>query len=373
MEEITIRYWSPHGRQEETKFHVEHSRIDLVMRAAKRIDLSDISKCVKLQTLDISHNMLEELNLAPLASCSSLNDLRIQSNHLTNLDLWPLTECDNLREVDLSENRLHSIDLSPIFLKTSVRLDSSVVIYADSLLRYIFKSDELAKRFRLVRPDSAPWTAPPVIMWSAYTDLARTIEWIEIEKRIDILLRNLTPEQWYSAQRGLLEGLGMAELAGFDGSPRMLLEGTHDSSSFKEACHIIFDNTVRLLDAQLDEDGPTLFLDIQKMRKTSASKLIPKIAERRKDEVETTSIPIIGSKVFLESLWMTHYGFQVLKAANMGLETTLESFSSIKDSFSEIGMTIKTHKALLPQQANSRNISDGMHNHVLSIIRGSYE
>ncbi|MFW9961177.1 MAG: hypothetical protein ACFFDV_09170 [Candidatus Thorarchaeota archaeon] len=373
MEEITIRYWSPHGRQEETKFHIGHSKIDLVMRAAKKIDLSNISKCSKLQTLDLSHNMLDELNLTALASCTSLNVLRIQSNHLASLDLWPLIDCIGLRELDLSENRLHSIDLSPIFLKTRVRLDSSVAVYADSLLRYIFVRDELVQRFHLVRPDGAPWTAPPVIMWSRYADLASKIGWAEVKRRIDSLLRDVTSEQWYSAQRGLLNGLDMAELAGYDGNPKMLLEGTDESDSFKDASHIIFDNAVQLLDAQLDNDGPTLFLDIQKMRKTSASKLIPKIVERRKDEIETTFIPSLGSKVFLESLWMTHYGFQILKAANVAIVTNLESFRSIKDSFAEVGLAIKTHETSMPQLADSGSISNGMRSHVLAIIQGSYD
>jgi len=343
------------------------------MRAAKKIDLSDIHKCAKLQILDLSHNMLDELDLKALAGCSSINELRIQSNHLTSLDLWPLVDCIGLRELDLSENRLHSIDISPIFLRSRVRLDSSVVIYADSPLRYIFTREELAERFRLVRPDSAPWTASPVIIWSAYSDISRKIEWVEIKKRIDFLLRDLAPEQWYSAQRGLLNGLGMTELSGFDGDPKMLLEGTEDCNSFREANHIIFDNAVRLLEKQIDNDGPTLFLDIDKMRKTSASKLIPKIVERRTNEVETTVIPRTGSKVFLESLWMTHYGFQILEAANIGLVTTLESFNSIRDSFDEVGMTIETHESSTPQPADLHNISGGMHNHVLAIIRGSYD
>jgi len=373
MEEITIRYWSPHGRQEETKFQIGHSKIDLVMRAAKRIDLSNINRCTRLETLDLSHNMLDELDLSPLAGCSSLKDIRIQSNHLTSLNLWSLTGCVELKELDLSENRLHSLDLSPVFLKTSVSVDSSVVIYADYLLRYVFTRNELAKRFHLIRSDGAPWTAPPVIMWTAYTDLANKLEWTEIKKRIDYLIRDLTQEQWYSAQRGLLGGLGMMELAGLDDNPKKLLQGTNSSTSLKEAGHIIFDNAVRLLETQLDNDGPTLFLDIDKMRKTRASKLIPKIVERRRNEVENVVIPSKGSKVFLESLWMTHYGMQILQATNMDLVTNLESFNSIKRSFDELDMNIKTEDVGATQLSDTIKISRGMQNHVLNFIRGHYD
>jgi hypothetical protein len=373
MEEIAIKYWSPHGRQEEKKFQVGHSKIDLVMRAAKRIDLSNVSKFKSLHTLDLSHNMLDQLDLSPLAACSLLNDVRIQSNHLTSLDLWPLLNCKELKEMDISENRLHGLDLSPIFLKTNVRMDSFVVISADLLLRYIFTRDELGKRFRLIRTDGAPWTAPPVIMWLAYTDLANRLEWIDIKKRIDPLLSDLTQEQWFSAQRGLLSGLGMVELAGFDGNPMELLIGTNGGISFKEAIHTIYDNVVRLLEKQLDNNGPTLFLDIDRMRKTRASKLIPTIVERRRNEVENAVIPSIGSKVYLESLWMTHYGFHILKATNADLVTNLETFNSIKRSFYELGMSIATQSIPIAQLVDSIRTSRGMHRHVLDFIRGFYD
>jgi hypothetical protein len=275
--------------------------------------------------------------------------------------------------MDISENRLHGLDLSPIFLKTNVRMDSFVVISADLLLRYIFTRDELGKRFRLIRTDGAPWTAPPVIMWLAYTDLANRLEWIDIKKRIDPLLSDLTQEQWFSAQRGLLSGLGMVELAGFDGNPMELLIGTNGGISFKEAIHTIYDNVVRLLEKQLDNNGPTLFLDIDRMRKTRASKLIPTIVERRRNEVENAVIPSIGSKVYLESLWMTHYGFHILKATNADLVTNLETFNSIKRSFYELGMSIATQNIPIAQLVDSIRTSRGMHRHVLDFIRGFYD
>jgi len=122
MDEISIKYWSPHGRQEETKFQCGHTEIDLVMRAAQRVDLTNISRCTKLQKLDLSTNMLEKLNLSPISGCTSIQEINLQSNHLTKLDLWPLKDCIELKDLDVSENRLHGLDLTPIFLKTRVRM-----------------------------------------------------------------------------------------------------------------------------------------------------------------------------------------------------------------------------------------------------------
>lgn len=373
MDDITIKYWSPHGRQEETKFQKEHRQIDLVMRAARRIDLSNIHKCSNLEKLDLSHNMLDNLDLLPLAGNSTLQELHIQNNHLTDLDLWPLVGCVKLRAIDLSDNRLRGLDITPIFLTTKIRIDSSTVISADGLLRFIFAREELRERFQLVRTDGAPWTAPPVIMWLSYRELAQKFNWNDIRNRITSTLEKMPSEEWYGAQRGLLIGLGMEELAGFDGNPADLLKGTMDHMSFKDARHIIFDNAIELIESQIDRGGPTLFLGIEKMSKTGASKLIPKIAERRKEEVESACLYIKGSRVFLEELWMTHYGHQLLAASNIGFTTNLEGLESIKSRFEELGMKIRTEKTMIEGSPYIDPSSESMRSHVLHLISGAYD
>ncbi|MBE0526473.1 MAG: hypothetical protein IH631_05990, partial [Candidatus Thorarchaeota archaeon] len=224
MKEITIKYWSPHGRQEETKFQSGHTKIDLVMRAAHRVDLSDLTRCNNLIKLDLSHNMLEELDLFPISGCSSIQEINLQSNHLTGLDLWPLRNCTKLESIDVSENRLHGLDLTPIFHDTQVRMDSSVVVSADCILRYILTREELAKQFLLFRPDGASWSVPPVVIWNLYSEMTQLYDWAHLKERIIFALQRMVPMQWYGAQRGFLHGLGIQEIAGFDGNPRDLLD-----------------------------------------------------------------------------------------------------------------------------------------------------
>jgi hypothetical protein len=373
MDDIIIKYWSPHGRQEETKFQKGHRQIDLVMRAARRIDLSNIRKCSNLEKLDLSHNMLDDLDLSPLTGNSTLQELHIQNNHLEDLDLWPLVDCAKLRVIDLSDNRLRGLDITPIFIATKTRIDSSTVVSADELLRFIFTREQLRERFQLVRTDGAPWTAPPVIMWLSYRELAQKFDWNGIRRRITSTLEKLPSEEWYGAQRGMLIGLGMEELAGFDGNPADLLRGTMNDMSFKDARHIIFDNTIELIESQIERDGPTLFLDMEKMRKTGASKLIPKIAERRREEVENACLYIKGSRVFLEELWMTHYGYQLLAASNIGLTTDLEGLESIKSNFEELGMKIRTENTMIDSSPCMDFVSESMRSHVLHLISGVYD
>lgn len=373
MDEITIKYWSPHGRQEETKFQSGHSKIDLVMRAAKRVDLSDISKCSKLKKLDLSHNMLDELDLSPLAGCTSIQEINLQSNHLTKLDLWTLKECIELRDFDVSENRLHGLDLTPIFLETRVRMDSSVVVSADNILRYVFTKEDLTKQFQLFRPDGASWTVPPVVMWNMYNDMTNRFDWSEMKERIDCVLQRMSQDHWYSAQRGLLDGFGIPEIAGIDGDPRMLLELTDDKMSFEDARQAIFDRAVQLLEWQLNDEGPTLFLDIEKMRKTSASKLIPLIVEQRKHELENSTILVKGSTVFLRPLWLTHYGFNILLATGMGLKTDLEGLASLRESFDELDLELTTQNVTVAKDTYDGKASLGMQGYVFELIRGAYD
>ena len=372
MEEITIKYWSPHGRQEETKFQCGHTKIDLVMRAAQRVDLSNLVRCRDLQKLDLSSNMLDVLDLSPLSGCSSLEEIYIRSNHLTELNLWPLKDNARLVFIDITENRLHGLDLTPIFLNTGVRMDSSVVVTADNILRYVFTKDEMVNQFQLLRSDGASWAVPPVVIWNMYTDMMERYEWAHVKERIETVLQRMSFLKWYGAQRGLLQGLDISMLGGFDGDPSLLIDSAVMKMSHEEARQEIIDTAVKLIEKQLHQDGPTLFLDVENMRETSASKLIPLIVEKRKHEVENTTLLVKGSKVFLRPLWLTHYGFNILSASEMGLTTDLEGLEKLRESFDELEIEIATEKVTVVKDVYQGNASLSMQKHVFDLIRGAF-
>jgi len=373
MDEITIRYWSPHGRQEERKFHRGHSKIDLVMRAANRVDLTNLQECSRLEILDLSNNMIETLDLTPLQNCSTLKEICLRGNHLVNLDLWPLVQCPDLEVLDLSENRLHRIDLSPVFLKTRVIMDSSVVIHADQLLRYIFTRKELTERFYLKRPDGAPWSATPVIIWLDFETSSEEANWEILRKRVTMLIKSLPKEKWFNCQRGFLQSLDMAELSGYDGNPIHLIETTESDMSYSEARSAIYDRTLDLLEDQLTNNGPTLFLDVERMKNTRASKLIPQIIELREKEIENTTLQIKGSRIFLRPLWLTHYGLTILKAMNMGLTTDSEGLNRIQSSLAELDLLVQTKKVKAVQPTSSGKGSLRLRHYVFKYIRGMYD
>jgi hypothetical protein len=354
MDEITIRYWSPHGRQEETKYRCSDEKIDLITRAAKKVDLTNLSKCINLVSLNLANNMIEELDLSPLVENTKLSELRLEN--LPSLNLWPLVNCMNLNTLNLTNNRIQSLDLTPVLTRTKVLVDSSVVIYADYILRYLFTTKELGERFLLVRPDRVPWTAPPVLMWTTYQSLAMRMQWSELRERILNILDQISIDKWYHVQRGLLIGLGMEELAGFDGNPSKLLDTTDDSMSYQAARRAIFDRTVELLDEQISKGGPTLFLDAEAMRESRASKLIAKMVEARKYEIENSVVLTKASISILNSLWLTHYGHKILKALNIGMRH-FGAEDRLKKSFEELGFSLRFEKV---ESLEDVNIDDSM-------------
>ena len=375
MEEITIRYWSPHGRQEETKFRCDDKTIDLIMRAAKKMDLSSLRKCTSLVTLNLANNMLEELDLSPLSGNLTLAELRLENNHLPSLDLWPLGNCNALSKLNLTNNRLQDLDLTPVLTRSHVLLDSSVVMYSDNILRYLLTTKELAERFLLVRPDRAPWTSPPVLMWVSYENLAMKMDWSTIRERILTVLSQTTKEDWYSLQRGLLIGFNMEELAGFDGDPALLLDRADETMDYQNAKRAIFDRAVELLDEQILNEGPTLFLDTEAMKETRASKLIAKIVEARKREINNTTVLTKGSTSLMNSLWLTHYGYKILEALSVGILHFGAELEKIKQSLDELGFTLKTRDvesldtAVIPESVVS---SQSMKHFVFNQIEKAY-
>ncbi|MFW9975679.1 MAG: hypothetical protein ACFFDQ_10460 [Candidatus Thorarchaeota archaeon] len=375
MDEISIKYWSPHGRQEEKKFHCEDTKIDLTTRAAKKVDLSDIQRCEKLGVLNLANNMLEELDLSPLSENKTILEIHLENNHLPSLDLWPLVRCKLLERIYLTQNRLQSLDITPILARSKVMLDSSVVLSADNILRFFFTSKELAERLLLVRTDKAPWTAPPVLMWASYEELARKMDWARIRNRILSVLEHVSQEFWYHIQRGLLIGLGMKELAGFDGDPVKLLETTNNSMDYRAAKRIIFDHTVELLDEQISRNGPTLFLEIEAMKESRASKLIPKIVEARVKEIENTIVFTKGSTSLLNSLWLTHYGYKILEALKVGIRHFGIELERIKASFTDLGFSLKTQEveSLEDPDVSAPHIaSQSMRRYVITEVEKAY-
>jgi hypothetical protein len=344
MSEFVIRYFSPHGRQEERKFRRDASRIELSMRAASEIDLTPLQHCDKLERLDLSHNFLETLDLVPLKDKGILQVLRLQDNRLATLDLWPLHNCPKLVEIELTENRLRTLDVTSVFTCNLLRADSSVVLTADSILKHILTPEKIMAQFQSVRTDRTAWTATPVVIWNDYDKLVESKGWPLVFQRMKSVLSKISEMNWFDAQKGLLESLGMPELSGLDANPMEILIDVSEEEDYESSKERIYDRVVELLADQLERGGPTLFLDVLKMKDTRASRLIPSIVRRRKTELEGLEVQTIRGIAFLHSIWMTSYGFDVLSALDCGLTANSVDMKQIKTAFAEAGFELNIRR-----------------------------
>ncbi|MFW9769442.1 MAG: hypothetical protein ACFFF9_11810 [Candidatus Thorarchaeota archaeon] len=375
MKVITIKYWGHMGRQEETKFQCTDRKIDMMMRAAQRIDLSELSNCTEIDVLNLSTNIIEEVDLAPLSNCHTLTSIILENNRLKTLNLWPLSNCQSLGLLDIKNNQLPKIDLTPVFLYANIELDSSVVISADYILRFALTSEQLKSRFLLIRPDRAPWTATPVILWNSYETLSKSLQWSDISRRIHTILDQVQEQDWFGIQRGLMMGFSLDELSGYDGDPRDLLSTATPDLDYISARTAVFDRAVELLDHQVEEGGSTLFLDTESMKRTKASKLIPKIVEARSREMENAVVPTKGSVALMNSLWMTHYGFKILQALDVGTQHYGDGLNQMKESLDDLGFDLKTEEVA---SIGSTKISDpiiasaSLKKYIMHIVEKSY-
>jgi hypothetical protein len=319
--------------------------------------------------------MIEEIDFTPVSNSGTITSILLENNRLKSLDLWPLTKCLSIRLLDLKNNQLPSVDITPVFLSANIELDSSVVISADYILRFALTSDQLKSRFLLIRPDRAPWTATPVIIWNKYETLAENNNWSDIHQRIAAILDQVDERDWFAIQRGLLMGLSLDEIAGYDGDPRELLSTTTPDQNFESAREAILERTIELLDSQVERGGSTLFLDTESMKTTKASKLIPKIIDARRLEIEKVIVQTKGSVALMNSLWLSHYGFKILRALEVGVQHYGDGLNRVRESLDDLGFELKTEEVSSIAKVQSIDpilASDSLKKHVSHLIENAY-
>ncbi|MHA2140247.1 MAG: hypothetical protein ACXADC_10035 [Candidatus Thorarchaeota archaeon] len=369
MSEFVIRYVSPHGRQEEGKFRDDTSRVELSMRAVINIDLTPLQECNLLEKLELSHNFIESIDLRPLRNAQHLGVIRFKDNRLDSLDLWPLHQCHDLAEIDLTENRLRTLDVTPIFTCNLLRTDSSVVLTADSILKYILTPEKIMAQFQSVRTDRTAWTTTPIVIWNDYEVLRGKLGWPLILERMKSVLSKIPEISWFNAQKGLLEALNMEELSGLDTDPKEILTDVSAEDGFESSKEQIYDKVVELLAEQVERGGSTLFLDVLKMKDTRASRLIPSIVKQRKNELEDLEVQTLRGTGFLHSLWMTSYGYDILSALDYGLTAKTEELNQIRAVFDEADFDLAIERVSSIDHPNWSNTSRSFRRFVFRLAR----
>lgn len=366
METFSIRYESIHGRQEESGIPLDIKRIDLSMRGIKRIDLSSLHGCRSLETIDLSKNNLEDIDLLPLAKIKSIKHLKIHRNRLSTISLWPLFDSPHLEDIDLSQNKLERINLTPIIQHVCVLLDEHTIVEIDYSLRYLLGGKD-STRINLCNSSGVTLGKSPRMIWKKYDEIMLSMDWDKLKKTLVHTIEKMDRRQWFRFQKGVLEGFGIDELAGFDGNPKDLFEELPTEGDFQLIRNAIYDRAIYCLEKQLMEKGSTLFLDVQRMTGTRASKLIPLVVVLREEEIQNVSVHIGGRRANLLPLWLTYYGFEILAVLKFGLTTDMVGLDLISRNLEQLGHSLKTEHVDFEGTKTSATISEGLIDYIYSI------
>jgi hypothetical protein len=207
------------------------------------------------------------------------------------------------------------------------------------------------------------------IEWELYKNQYSETDWNLLKSRLHQLIKKIETEYWFHLQKGLLEGLGMEELSGYDGDPANIISSISNNLTLSQAMPRIYESVTNLLEQQIIHGGPTIFLDVNEFRKTAASRLIPLIVREREKETESTRIPIRGNKVLLRSLWFTAYGFDILRALDLSLETDIHGLAQVEANLRKVGLTIRKEEVDDSFEFIRPDISRSMENFILEIVR----
>jgi len=355
------------------------------MNYLQKIDLSPLSQCVNLQTLDLGANRLQEVSLEPLKNLTALRRFRFDNNKISSIDLRHISASQNLRFIDLSTNRLNTIDLWPLAACTQLDklhlygnnitqvdvtplllLGDPARIYVDEGTEittypgfegYIETDDENSvSRHRWMASTSSGQGQIDNFGWNRILELIP-----EIRSRIadngDLLIQLL-----------LLKALNVQELGLYDGPLDNILDYIPKDADLRTAREKVYDRMVTLVENQLIQNGLTLFIDVDSLTTTRASKLIPLVLEKRRREIEKIVLPVKDNRVDLKPLWLTSYGFAILRGLGVfDLDISRSGFDKIRKAFKEAGLKIRTTQKNKNSKGGLPLVSESMRSHILGL------
>ena len=224
---------------------------------------------------------------------------------------------------------------------------TAVIIFANSLIRTIRKAAydmliEVGETMMVVL------IVDTISDESPYRERLRAILSI-VENGIDFRIPRFLkiPEHhWmhHLTLQNLLTQIGYSWIGLLDGNTKQLVRtmtNLIDSQSNFE--NPIQELLISELCNQIDDDGPTINLNIQKMKEHGElARRISRVIELRSSEINDLVLYQDGDLVDLEPLWLTAYGFRILQSMNVRRQCKIENFDEIKREFGRLGFLLKT-------------------------------
>jgi len=340
-------------------------------RSFDALDLTPLRK-LPLEMLNLGYINEESLDLTPLSSCKNLKHLEFYAP-MRSSSLDPLSGCTNIETLRIETNSM--LDITPVLTSSNLPFQHSAFkgypLVADYAYRYLqIDSLETPEMVLKNTRDSYHY-----LRHSRYSESAQSKS---VDSIVEQLLNILDKQQShrFRVQLGILEGLEMSELSGFDDDLSPILSFA-PKSSYHEFREHVYRKLVDELEQQFQNGGPTLFFDVDVLRVTPATVLIPSLLKRRKDELNQTEISIVNDSVSLLPIWLTGDGFRILRQLGVGevLKVPDDSvgkalLDTIVESIKKTGAAIRVvdNQSLKPE---SVSVSDDFRSYVLLLAKES--
>ncbi len=275
----------------------------------KSIDLSPISSCRNLQYLYLNGNQLDKINLSPLSACSNLHSLWLSQNQIHTIDLSPLNFCPSLRKIDVSANQFQSIDMTP--------LSGNLKVYS------------YAKHTSWLRCDDASYGRPSArCSWRYLRQVAEGLG------------------EDYRVQQDIISALGLERYGFIDYNLRDFFLRMSPNKTDKEAQKRVTNLLVKKIVSVVDRGGSTTGLRLEELltQHNQIAVRAHRIIDLRNEEIEQIVTSVNGDNVNLRELWLTSYGYDILNALDMSLNTDSKGFEQVQSAFAAMGFHLKTGK-----------------------------
>ena len=308
-------------------------KLNLFRNSLRYIDISSLSKCPNLQELYLNLNQLSLLDLSSLTNCPHLTKLYLGSNHIREIDLYPLKGCKELEWLSLARNQLRHVDITPLLF--SQRLETLTVddgVILDSL----FLPEMTRLSWGIEENRSA-------VIEVALPEFIQKHGWPDASSLIASISCTITPLQQREFQNSILHRLGFFDFDVLDFDLISVLELLPETTTCEGLEETVRQNAYRALSDQIRDEGPSHFINIEAVRSNpDLAVLAPAILELRKREISGIVIEEINGVFDLRPLWMTSYGFELLSALSLGLDTDRQGMDQVILHASQTGFELNT-------------------------------
>ncbi|MGY5871013.1 MAG: leucine-rich repeat domain-containing protein [Candidatus Thorarchaeota archaeon] len=359
-------------------------RLDISCNYLSKLDLSALEECKTLKYLDLSENGIESIDLSPLRSCKKLETLDLSYNRLTDVDFLPLAGCKSLRYLYIHRNQLDTVNIAPLnplvhlqkVIIDTMSTGKPVPVYKVEFGNPPPNLNDIlyAMTFKTSRPawlEGAPQINIIKMHAESYKKIVESHGWDSVRKHLAAAHSLLPTQKDFIAQKEILGDLGMPELACYDGSISDLIELVPTTGTYEEGVETIRTGLISLLMQQLENEGSTLFFDIDRLSTTSGSVLVPQIVSQREIELKAITLYQYNDRVNLMPMWLTGFGFNILQAVGCGREERRGAVPDILGrSTSALGIEIPLKRTQSKKKFESLGSSPSkpLLEHILSIV-----